>query len=110
MSRLVELIDEYKGRHGNPSDASIARAIGVAPQTISAWRRRGIKEMPNADTMRRLAEFIKVADTDVFYAAGVDAGFIVETVVSDEELVRRRVEEWRAAAVEGIPDADTGSA
>lgn len=87
MSRLIALIDDYKDRHGNPSDASIARGIGVAPQTVSAWRRRGIKELPNAETMRKLAAFIRVAEADVLYAAGVDTGYIVEAVieVSDDE-------------------------
>lgn len=86
MSRLVGLIDDYKDRHGQPSDSSIARAIGVAPQTLSAWRRRGIRELPEPETLRRLAGFIGVAEDVTFYAAGVDAGYIIETVaeVDDE--------------------------
>jgi transcriptional regulator with XRE-family HTH domain len=77
-SRLVDLIDDYKDRHGQPSDRSIARAIGVAPQTLSAWRKRGIRELPAAETLRRLASFIGVDEKVTFYAAGVDAGYIVE--------------------------------
>lgn len=79
MSRLVALIDDYKDRHGNPSDASIARAIGMSPQGVSAWRKRGIKELPNAETLRNLAAFLKVGEEVTFYAAGVDAGYIIET-------------------------------
>lgn len=78
MSRLVYLIDDYKDRHGQPSDASIARAIGIAPQTLNSWRKRGIRELPAAETLRRLAGFIGVADDVTFYAAGVDAGYIIE--------------------------------
>ena len=78
MSRLVDLIDDYKDRHGQPSDASIARAIGIAPQTLNSWRKRGIRELPAAETLRRLAGFIGVADDVTFYAAGVDAGYIIE--------------------------------
>jgi transcriptional regulator with XRE-family HTH domain len=78
MSRLVGLIDDYKDRHGQPSDSSIARAIGVAPQTLSAWRKRGIRELPAAETLRRLAAFIGVSEQATFYAAGVDAGYIQE--------------------------------
>lgn len=78
MSRLVELIDDYKDRHGQPSDASIARAVGIAPQTLNSWRKRGIRDLPNADTLRRLAGFLGIEDEDTFYAAGVDAGYIVE--------------------------------
>lgn len=79
MSRLVDLIDDYKDRHGQPSDRSIARAIGIAPQTLSAWRKRGIRELPAAETLRRLAGFMGVDDKVTFYAAGVDAGYIIET-------------------------------
>lgn len=90
MSRLLALIDEYKARTGNPSDASIARAIGAAPQTISSWRTRGIREIPNADTMTALARFLHVDEKVVLYAAGVDAGYITEvpgaTQPPDEEV------------------------
>lgn len=86
MSRLVGLIDDYKDRHGQPSDSSIARAIGIAPQTLSAWRTRGIRELPSAETLRRLAEFIKVDESVTFYAAGVDAGYVVEVPAEVDEL------------------------
>jgi len=36
MSRLLAIIDAYKDAHGQPSDASLARAIGVKPQTLNA--------------------------------------------------------------------------
>lgn len=78
MSKLVDLIDDYKDRHGQPSDASIARAIGIAPQTLNSWRKRGIKELPNAETLHRLAGFLRVDQEVVYYAAGVDAGYIIE--------------------------------
>lgn len=78
MSRLVDLIDDYKDRHGQPSDASIARALGIAPQTVNSWRHRGIRELPSADTLRRLAALLGVSDEVTFYAAGVDAGYIIE--------------------------------
>lgn len=83
MSKLVDLIDEYKDRHGQPSDASIARAIGIAPQTLNSWRKRGIRELPAAETLRRLAEFLRVSDDVTFYAAGVDAGYIIERYDDD---------------------------
>lgn len=78
MSKLLGLIDDWKDQHGNPSDASIARAIKIAPQTLSSWRKRGIRELPAAETLRRLAAFLKVSDQVVFYAAGVDAEYIIE--------------------------------
>lgn len=85
MSRLLALIDDYKDRHGQPSDASIARAIGVAPQTISSWRKRGIRELPESDTLRRLATFIGVPIRTVYLAVGVDANFVSVSDVAEIE-------------------------
>lgn len=80
MSRLIDLIDEYKDRHGQPSDSSIARAIGVAPQTLSSWRRRGIRDVPDTDRLRDLARFIgKDYVTVVLRAALIDAGLAVDS-------------------------------
>lgn len=84
MSRLLAIIDEYKDAHGGPSDSSIARAIGVAPQTISSWRKRGIRQLPDRESLRALA-----ALTHVDYATGIvpavlfDAGY-----VTDDEVPR----------------------
>lgn len=77
MSRLIRLIDDYKDTHGAPSDSSIARAIGAAPQTISSWRQRGIKVPPNDDILRALADFIGRDYVTVVLAAALwDAGWI----------------------------------
>lgn len=76
MSELIKIIDEYRDAHGQPSDSSIARAIGIAPQTLSSWRKRGIKEPPEAATLRRLAAFVRLPYEEyVLQAALVDAGF-----------------------------------
>lgn len=77
MSQLLNLIDDYKDRHGAPSDSSIARAIGTAPQTISSWRKRGIKEPPSRELLRNLAGLLRVDyETVVLRAALVDAGWV----------------------------------
>lgn len=79
MSRLIQLIDDYKDSHGSPSDSSIARAIGAAPQTISSWRKRGIRQPPEPETLRALARFIRQDyRTVVLDAALWDAGWIVD--------------------------------
>lgn len=79
MSQLLALIDEYKDTHGAPSDSSIARAIGVAPQTISSWRKRGIKHPPNPETLRQLAALVgKDYERVVLRAALLDVGWIEE--------------------------------
>lgn len=79
MSRLVAIIDAYKDRHGQPSDSSIARAIGVKPQTVSSWRKRGIKEPPDRDALRQLARLAQVDyENVVLRAALLDSGWIDE--------------------------------
>lgn len=75
VSELVRLIDDYKDRHGQPSDASIARAIGVAPQTVNSWRKRGIKELPDDAALRRLAQLLNLPHQDyVLQVALFDIG------------------------------------
>jgi transcriptional regulator with XRE-family HTH domain len=75
--RLVALIDEYKSKHGEPSDASIARAIGASRQTVSSWRKRGIRDLPEAATLRSLAAFIgRDYDTVILRAALLDSGYL----------------------------------
>lgn len=55
---LMKLIDDHRDRHGQPSEASIARAIGVATQTVNSWRSRGVRQPPERKTMERLAELL----------------------------------------------------
>lgn len=77
MSHLLALVDDYKDRHGQPSDASIARVIGVAPQTISSWRKRGIKDPPDHEALRNLAHLLSVDyESVVLRAALLDAGWV----------------------------------
>lgn len=79
MSRLAVLIDDYKDRTGQPSDASIGRAIGVARQTVNSWRTRGVRGLPAHDTLLRLAALIGADyETVVLRAALLDAGWVVE--------------------------------
>jgi hypothetical protein len=70
------MIDEWKDSHGSPSDSSIARAIGVAPQTISSWRTRGIRKLPETETLRALGTFLgRDYATEIIPAAMSDAGY-----------------------------------
>lgn len=79
VSHLIDLIDAYREKHGRPSEASIARAIGVEPQTVNSWRNRGIKELPAIETLKRLAAFLGVDyEQVVFRAAAMDAGWLSE--------------------------------
>lgn len=89
MSRLVALIDEYKDTHGAPSDSSIARAVGIAPQTISSWRKRGIRQLPEAETLRNLAAFMRRDySTEILPAAMIDIGYMDPPAHDDEQSER----------------------
>lgn len=79
VSRLVAIVDDYKDRTGHPSDASISRAIGVARQTVSSWRRRGLKDLPERASLVELARLTGLDyETVVLRAALLDAGWIEE--------------------------------
>lgn len=86
MSRLVAIIDAYKDQHGQPSDSSVARAIGVKPQTLSSWRTRGFKEPPDRDALRELARLAGLSyESVVLRAALLDAGWIDESEGDDRD-------------------------
>jgi hypothetical protein len=76
MSELLRLIDEWKDAHGQPSDASISRAISGSDKTLHAWRKRGFKGMPDKATLRKLAAFLNVSYETVVLAAARDAGYL----------------------------------
>lgn len=84
MSHLLAIIDEYKDAHGAPSDSSIARAVGIAPQTLSSWRKRGIRELPNRDTLRQLARLtMRDYATEILPAVLHDIGYLREDDTPD---------------------------
>ncbi len=76
MSRLMDLVDAYRATQGWPSEASIARGIDVLPQTMNAWRKRGLKELPETETLKRLATFINQPLRVVVDAALVDMNLL----------------------------------
>ena len=78
MSRqLIKIIDEHRERVGQPSEASIARALGVTPQAVSAWRKQSAR-LPAATTLRKLAALTHVPYEEVLRASLVDAGYLTK--------------------------------
>lgn len=87
MSHLLAIIDEYKDAHGGPSDSSIARAIGAAPQTISSWRHRGIRQLPDRELLMALARLTRRNyATEVIPAVMRDIGYLPEESDGDDGL------------------------
>jgi transcriptional regulator with XRE-family HTH domain len=76
MSELLAMLDDYRDKHGQPSDASIARAAGIHRQRISLWRTEGVRSMPDPDTLRGLARVLHVSEETVVLAAARDAGYL----------------------------------
>lgn len=76
MTRLLQIIDDYKDRHGQPADAAVARAIGIKPQTLNSWRKRGMKKPPDNRSLRELARLAGVDyETVVLRAVLLDIGW-----------------------------------
>lgn len=75
MGELINVIDEWRDKHGRPSDASISRAISNSDKTVNAWRNHGIKAMPERETLRRLAAFLNKPIEALVMAAATDVGY-----------------------------------
>lgn len=77
MTELGKIIEGHRDRHGQQSYASIARAIGIAPQTLDSWRNRGMKTMPrNTEPLRLLAREVGLPELVIAHAVAVDIGLI----------------------------------
>lgn len=89
MSRLLAIIDAYKDAHGGPSDASVARSLGITSSALSSWRKRGLKEPPSMTALRKLADLTHLDfESVVLRAALIDAGWVEATEEDDRQLRR----------------------
>ena len=77
MTELGKIIEGHRDRHGQPPYASIARAIGIAPQTLDSWRNRGMKTLPrNNKPLRALAREVGLDYDIIAQAVAVDVGLM----------------------------------
>ncbi len=80
MGRLHDIIQAHiDAQPYGTSVRKVAEAIGVSPTTVGNWRNP--KELPRKEHLEAIARVTGRPYDDVFYAAGVDAGYIIETVV-----------------------------
>lgn len=78
MGRLYDIIQAHidAQQHG-ASVRRVAEALGVSPTTVANWR--DPKELPKREHLASIARVTGTPYDDVFYAAGVDTGYIIET-------------------------------
>lgn len=78
MGRLYDIIQAHIDAqpHG-VSVRRLAEALGVSPTTVANWR--DPKELPKREHLEAVARVTGTPYDDVFYAAGVDTGYIIET-------------------------------
>jgi hypothetical protein len=78
MSELVRLIDEWRDAHGQPSEASVSRAISPtkADNLVRAWRARGLTKFPDPTVLEKLARHLNVPMETVVLAAARDVGIL----------------------------------
>ncbi len=84
MGHLWDIVQAHQDAYG-PSISEIARRIGMTPSGVHAWNNRGIRSLPKADNLRRLAELTNRPYRDVLRAALLDAGYeVVENDGTDD--------------------------
>lgn len=72
---LWTLLEEHLTR-SQRSEAALARAIGVKPQTLSSWKHRGFRVPPEASTLRRIATVTGTRYSEVLTAVLRDTGYL----------------------------------
>jgi hypothetical protein len=75
MGYLYALIEAWQDANGRPSVASLARRMEVSDKVISAWKTRGVKQLPEPETLRALGVAIGQPYEVVLAAAEADAGY-----------------------------------
>jgi transcriptional regulator with XRE-family HTH domain len=74
-TRLVDLIDWYKGSNADASDAEIARRVGMTKANLSQWRSKGVRGWPTRANLDALASTLGRPYREVLDAALADTGY-----------------------------------
>lgn len=79
MTELTDLIDAYR-EDRQVSERAFSRSIGLSEGVLSAWKRRGIKDLPRVENLEAVADMIGVPYVQVLSAAMRDAGYADENI------------------------------
>lgn len=74
-SELLKIVQAHLDQTG-VSEAEFSRRIGAAPQTVNAWRKRGIRALPDARHLRGVADVTGEPYDTVLRAALIDTGYV----------------------------------
>lgn len=85
---LWSLIQAHLDEYG-VTDAEFARRMGVSPQTLNSWKKRGVRQLPTRDKLESVAELTRNTYTHVLDAALVDAGYKNELRSEVVEVAQR---------------------
>jgi hypothetical protein len=77
VSELYSIVQKHMDNFG-PSASEIARRIGAAPQTVSSWKARGLRGLPEKRLLVALARLTHTPYGDVLTAALRDCGYLPE--------------------------------
>lgn len=82
MGRLYDIIQTHIDQQDyKVSVRQLAERLGVSPTTVANWR--NLNELPTKANLESIARVTGASYEEVFYAAGVDTGYIVETATED---------------------------
>lgn len=85
---LWSLIQAHLDEYG-VTDAEFARRMGVSPQTLNSWKKRGVRQLPSRDKLESVAELTRNTYSHVLDAALVDAGYRNELRAEVVEVAQR---------------------
>lgn len=77
MSELYDIVQAYMDDRDR-SAAWVARHIDAAPQTVSSWKARGLRALPEKRLLIALARLTHRPYGDVLRAALLDTGYLPE--------------------------------
>ena len=88
MGRLYDIIQAHlDAQPYKTSVRQVAQALEVSPTTVANWRT--LRELPKKEHLEAIARVTGTSYDAVFYAAGVDTGYIIEHDIEGVEVAAR---------------------
>lgn len=79
---LWAIIQKHLDDYG-PSEAEFARRIGTQPQTVSSWKKRGIRSLPAKHLLVGVSDVTRKSYDEVLTAVLYDIKYLPKEVVAD---------------------------